>query len=51
MHAQVTDRKMQVRSGAPPRDDGFSILVRANEEDGGKLSLNDTELVSHLLDV
>jgi len=46
MHAQIADRKVEARSGAPPRNDVFSILVRANEEDGGKYPLDDTELVS-----
>jgi cytochrome P450 len=46
MHSQVTDRKTEVRSGAPSRDDVFSMLVRANEEDGGKFPLSETELVS-----
>jgi cytochrome P450 len=48
IHAQVADHKMEVRSGASPRNDVLSMLVRANKEDGGKLSLNDTELVSRL---
>src|ERR1700728_1573573 len=49
MHNQTADRKMEVRSGAPLRHDVFSMLVRANEEDGGKLPLDDTELVSQLI--
>lgn len=48
MHAQIADRQREARSGAPPRNDVLSILVRANEEDGGKCSLDDTELVSRL---
>jgi hypothetical protein len=48
MHAQIADRKRETRSGAPPRDDVFSILVRANEEEDVKYPLDDTELVSRL---
>lgn len=46
MREQVAERTMEVRSGAPPKDDVFSMLVRANEEDGGKFPLDDAELVS-----
>lgn len=48
MHSQVTDRKTEVRSGAPSRDDVFSMLVRANEEDGGKFPLSETELIGNV---
>jgi len=48
IHAQVADHKMEVRSGASPRNDVLSMLVRANKEDGGKLSLNDTELIGNV---
>jgi hypothetical protein len=37
---------MEVRSGAAPKDDVFGMLIRANEEDGGKFPLSDIELVS-----
>jgi cytochrome P450 len=46
MHAQVEDRRKEARSGGPPRDDVFSMIIRANEEDGGKYPLDDTEVVS-----
>jgi hypothetical protein len=49
MHEQVADRVMEVRSGALPKDDVFSMLVCANEADDNKLPLNDTELVSRSL--
>jgi len=48
MHAQIADRKREARSGAPPRNDVFSILVRANEEDVSKYPLDDTELVGNV---
>ncbi|KIM86789.1 hypothetical protein PILCRDRAFT_64934 [Piloderma croceum F 1598] len=51
MHAQIADRKREARSGAPPRNDVFSILVRANEDDVSKYPLDDTELVSRLQDL
>lgn len=48
MHNQIANRKMEVRSGAPPRHDVFSMLVHANEEEGGKLPLDDTELIGNV---
>jgi hypothetical protein len=46
MHSQTADCTVKVRSGASPKDDVFSMLIRANEEEGGKLLLDDSELVS-----
>lgn len=45
MRDQVADRKAEVRSGAAQKDNVFSMLVRANEEDGGKFPLDDSEVV------
>jgi hypothetical protein len=44
MHSQTADCTVKVRSGASPKDDIFSMQIRANE--GGKLFLDDSELVS-----
>lgn len=46
MHAQIAERRMEVRSGSVQKDDVFSMLVRANEDDNGKFPLDDSELVS-----
>lgn len=45
MKAHVQERKADVHSGATAKDDVFSMLVRANEEDGSKFPLDDSELV------
>lgn len=48
MRTQVADRKAEVRSGATQRDDVFSMLVQANEDDV-KFPLDDGELVSYVV--
>ena len=52
MKAQVKERKAEISSMAPggrksgmTEIDAFTMLVEANEEEGGKLKLNDDELV------
>lgn len=44
MKAQVTSRKAAVRSGDGDID-AFTLMVKANEEEGSKYKLNESELV------
>lgn len=53
IHQQIKDRREMVRAGVfedtsdPSKGrDAFTMLVKANEAEGTKLSLNDDELVS-----
>jgi cytochrome P450 len=48
MHAQVAERRMEVRSGFVQKNDVFSMLVRANEDDNGKFPLDDSELIGNI---
>ncbi|KAF8649606.1 hypothetical protein AX16_005697 [Volvariella volvacea WC 439] len=48
MHAQVAERKLEVRGGGSPRKDAFTMLVRANEDEESKLKLDDSELVGNI---
>ncbi len=49
MNKQVAERKVEIRGGAgDERNDVFSLLVKATEDEGGKLVLDDNELVSCL---
>jgi hypothetical protein len=46
MNQQVIARKNALETNElSARSDAFSLLVKANEEDAGKLQLNDQELV------
>jgi len=46
MHEQVEKRRLEVREGTSRRDDVFTRLVQANEEEESKFRLTDDELVS-----
>lgn len=49
MSAQVADRKAEISgsgSEKPLKNDAFTMLVSANENDGAKLKLDDEELVN-----
>ena len=52
MKSQVTERKAVIGSTAPSerkagtiQSDAFTMLVKANEDEGGKFKLDDEELV------
>ena len=48
MRMQIAERRSEIRSGSKTpgqRNDIFSMLVQANEEEAGKLRLDDQELV------
>lgn len=51
MHSQVAERKADIRArgsdGARRDNDAFTMLVQANEDEGGKFKLDDQELVRH----
>ena len=46
MHEQVEKRRQEVKEGTSPRDDVFTRLVEASEEEESKFRLTDDELVS-----
>jgi len=46
MHEQVEKRRLEVREGMSRRNDVFTRLVEANEEEESKFRLADDELVS-----
>ncbi|KAF9482311.1 cytochrome P450 [Pholiota conissans] len=49
MKAQVQERKAELSSGSDvPRTDAFSLLVKANEDEGGKFKLDDEELIGNV---
>lgn len=48
MRGQVAERKAEIRGGrnaASEKNDAFTMLVKANEDEAGKLKLDDQELV------
>ena len=50
MRAQVAERKSEIRAQfsddiSRRRNDAFSMLVKANEQEAGKLRMDDQELV------
>ncbi|TEB34368.1 cytochrome P450 [Coprinellus micaceus] len=47
MKAQVTSRKAAVRSGNGDID-AFTLMVKANEEEGSKYKLNESELIGNV---
>ncbi|PPQ69426.1 hypothetical protein CVT24_001475 [Panaeolus cyanescens] len=52
MHSQVQERKREIHTKGEEdlESDVFTMLVRANEDEGSKLKLEDDELVSYALD-
>ncbi|KAI0061763.1 cytochrome P450 [Artomyces pyxidatus] len=48
MRSQVEERRAEIRGGAEVKSDVFSLLVRANEEEEGKLKLSDTEVIGNV---
>ena len=46
MHEQVEKRRQEVREGTSLRNDVFTRLVQANEQEESKSRLTDDELVS-----
>jgi len=48
MHEQVEKRRLEVREGTSRRNDVFTRLVEANEEEESKFRLADDELVSDI---
>ncbi|TFY70798.1 hypothetical protein EVG20_g2210 [Dentipellis fragilis] len=49
MNKQVAERKVEIRGGAgDERNDVFSLLVKATEDEGGKLVLDDNELIGNV---
>lgn len=52
MHSQVTERKAEIASGSSSiteeRNDAFTLLIRANEDEGGKFQLDDQELIGNV---
>jgi len=45
MESQVAERKLELSAGTGARTDAFTMLVKANEDEGGKYKLDDNELV------
>lgn len=46
MQVQVAERKAEIRGqDATNKSDAFTMLIQANEEESGKLQLDDQELV------
>lgn len=45
MQEQVEERRKEVRGGTSTRDDVFTRLVQANEDEESKYRLTDDELV------
>ncbi|KIM47101.1 hypothetical protein M413DRAFT_64094 [Hebeloma cylindrosporum] len=52
MHSQVAERKAEIASGSSDlpegRNDAFTMLIRANEDEGGKFQLDDQELIGNV---
>ncbi len=48
MQTQVEERRREVRDGTSQRDDVFTRLVRANEDEESKYRLSDEELVGNV---
>ena len=52
MHSQVTKRKAEIASGScdvtEGRNDVFTMLVKANEDEGGKFQLDKQELIGNM---
>jgi len=52
MRTQVAERKTEIASGTSSitekRGDVFTLLVRANEEEGTKFQLDDQELIGNV---
>lgn len=45
MQAQVAERKREIRYQDSNKNDAFTMLVKANENESGKFKLDDQELV------
>lgn len=46
MQVQVAERKAEIRGqDATNKSDAFTMLIKANEDESGKLQLDDQELV------
>ena len=45
MRVQVSERRSLVRGGTPLKNDVFTMLVKANEDEEAKFRLDDDELV------
>ena len=52
MHSQVAERKAEIASGSSSvtegRNDVFTMLVKANEDEGGKFQLDEQELIGNM---
>jgi hypothetical protein len=50
MHFQVAERKAEFASGSSSitRNDAFTMLIKANEDEGGKFQLDDQELIGNV---
>ena len=52
MHSQIAERKAEIASGSSGitecRNDAFTMLIKANEGEGGKFQLDDQELVGNV---
>ncbi|KAF8649628.1 hypothetical protein AX16_005717 [Volvariella volvacea WC 439] len=48
MDVQVAERKAEVRGGGSSRKDAFTMLIQANEDEAGKLNLDDGELIGNV---
>ncbi|KAJ7064839.1 cytochrome P450 [Mycena amicta] len=48
MHEQVAERKAEVASAKELRSDAFTMLVKANQDEDSKYSLDDEELIGNI---
>ncbi|KAF9553104.1 cytochrome P450 [Agrocybe pediades] len=48
MQSQVAERKAELSSGGVPGSDAFTMLVKANEDEGSKYKLDDQELIGNV---
>ena len=49
MHSQVTERKAEIASSITEgRNDAFTMLIKANGDEGGKFQLDDQELIGNV---
>ncbi|TFK68804.1 cytochrome P450 [Pluteus cervinus] len=48
MHAQITERRHSIQGGSPLRNDVFTMLVKANEDEEAKFRLDDEELIGNI---
>jgi len=48
MQTQVEERRKEIRDGTSNRDDVFTRLVQANEDEESKFRLSDEELIGNV---